>query len=369
MAQHHVEVLVSRENFFRNIQYLRRLVAPSKLCVVMKSNAYGHGLEALAPVAVEAGADMLGICTNPEAETIRRAGLNVPILRLRMALEAEMEESVRELDVQEQVGSREAAAYLSAAGVRRGRPVDVHLDIDTGMGRSGFFPEQIDTIREVMTLPGLCIAGVMTHFPTADSNQLAQTNAQIERMERFCTELGLPADVLVHTHNSAATVRLTGQRREMVRVGAACYGVRTSREFENPAQLKPVMSFRTWVAQVRDVPKGHSVGYGGLFTTARDTRIASLPVGFGEGYPRALFNKGIVLIHGKRCPVIGRVSLNVLTIDVTDLDAEVRLGDEVVLIGSQGDQEITFEEMADCFSSVHTEINLMAGSLNTISYA
>ena len=155
-------------------------------------------------------------------------------------------------------------------------------------------------------------------------------------MERFCAELGLPENVLVHTHNSAATVRLTAQRHAMVRVGAACYGVRTSRDFENPAELKPVMSFRTWVAQLRDVPKGRTVGYGGLFTTARDSKIASLPVGFGEGYPRALFNKGIVLIHGKRCPVIGRVSLNVLTIDVTDLDSEVRLGDEVVLIGSQG---------------------------------
>src|SRR5271167_1143872 len=169
MAQHHVQVLVSRESFSRNIQYLRRLVAPSKLCVVMKANAYGHGLETLAPVAVEAGADVLGICTNPEAETARRLGLKVPLLRLRMALEAEMEESVRELDVQELVGSREAAAYLSAAGVRRGRPVDVHLDIDTGMGRSGFFPEQIDTVRQVMGLPGLCIVGVMSHFPTADS--------------------------------------------------------------------------------------------------------------------------------------------------------------------------------------------------------
>jgi len=369
MAQHHVEVRVSRENFFGNIQYLRRLVAPSKLCVVMKANAYGHGLEALAPVAVEAGADMLGICTNPEAETIRRIGLKIPLLRLRMALEAESEESVRELDVQEQVGSQEAAALLSAAGVQRGWPVDVHLDIDTGMGRSGFFPEQIDTIRQVMRLPGIRIAGVMTHFPTADSSDLAQTNAQIERMERFCTELGLPANALLHTHNSAATVRLTGQaRRAMVRVGAACYGVRTSSAFENPAELKPVMSFRTWVAQVRDVPKGRTVGYGGLFTTARDSRIASLPVGFGEGYPRALFNKGIVLIHGKRCPVIGRVSLNVLTVDVTDLDSEVRRGDEVVLIGSQGGQEITFEEMADRFSGVHTEINLMVGSLNTISY-
>src|ERR1700722_12072541 len=121
MAQHHVQVLVSRENFFKNIDYLRRLVAPAKLCVVMKANAYGHGLEALAPVAVEAGADGLGICTNPEAEMGCRLGLKVPLLRLRMALEAEMDESVRELDIQEQVGSREAAAYLSAAGVRRGR--------------------------------------------------------------------------------------------------------------------------------------------------------------------------------------------------------------------------------------------------------
>src|ERR1700690_1887469 len=172
MAQHHVQVLVSRETFFRNIQYLRKLVAPSKLCVVMKANAYGHGLEALAPVAVEAGADVLGICTNPEAETIRRIGLKIPLLRLRMALEAEMEDWVRELDVQEQVGSREAAAYLSAAGVRRGRPVDVHLDIDTGMGRSGFFPEQINVIREVMSLPGLRIAGVMSHFPNAAAGEL-----------------------------------------------------------------------------------------------------------------------------------------------------------------------------------------------------
>jgi alanine racemase len=368
MAQHHIQVLVSRENFFGNIQYLRQLVAPSKLCVVMKANAYGHGLEALAPVAVEAGADLLGICTNPEAETIRRIGLNVPLLRLRMALEAEMEESLRELDVQEQVGSWEAAAYLSAAGVRRGRPVEVHLDIDTGMGRSGFFPEQIDTIRRVTSLPGLSIAGVMSHFPTADSSNLAQTRAQIDLMERFCAELKLPENALVHTHNSAATVRLTAQRRAMVRIGAACYGVRTSREFQNPAELKPVMSCRTWVAQVRHVPKGRTVGYGGLFTTARDSRIAALPVGFGEGYPRALFNKGIVLIRGKRCPVIGRVSLNVLTIDVTDLDSEVRPGDEAVLIGSQGTEEITFEEMADKFSSVHTEIHLMAGSLNAISY-
>src|ERR1700723_3030589 len=127
VAQHHVQVLVSRENFFSNIQYLRRLVAPSKLCVVMKANAYGHGLAALASVAVQACADMIGICTNPEAETIRNLGLQIPLLRLRMALEPEMDESVHDLDIEEQVGSLQAAEYLSALGVLRGRPVDVHL--------------------------------------------------------------------------------------------------------------------------------------------------------------------------------------------------------------------------------------------------
>jgi alanine racemase len=368
MAQHHVEVRVSCANFRNNIRYLREFTAPAKLCVVMKANAYGHGLAALAPVAVEAGADILGICTNPEAEIIRRLGLNIPLLRLRMALESELEESVRDLDIEEQAGSLETAQWLSSAGLRRGRPVSVHLDIDTGMGRSGFFPEQVDAIREAMRLPGLRIAGIMTHFPAADSRDLTQTHAQLERIGRFCDEVGLPDTALVHTHNSAATVRLTHQRRAMVRVGAACYGVRTSTDFENPPQLKPVMSFRTWVAQVRNVPKGRTVGYGGLYTTSRDTRIASLPVGFGEGYPRALFNKGVVLIHGTRCPVIGRVSLNILTIDVTDLAADVRPGDEAVLIGTQGAEEITFEEMADRFASVHTEINLMAGSLNAITY-
>jgi alanine racemase len=155
----------------------------------------------------------------------------------------------------------------------------------------------------------------------------------------------------------------------MVRVGAACYGVRTSREFENPSGLRPVMSFRTWVAQVREIPRGRTIGYGGLFTTTRDSRIASLPVGFGEGYPRALFNKGIVLVHGRRCPVVGRVSLNVTTVDVTDCVAPVRWGDEAVLIGRQGDEEVTFEEMADRFASVHTEINLMAGFMNRVAYA
>ncbi len=369
MAQHHVEVRVSRQAFLENIQALRGLVAPAKLCVVMKANAYGHGLEPLAPVAVEAGADCIGICTNPEAETIRRLGLRIPLMRLRMALPRELDQSLSELEIEEQVGTIEAAEYLAEAGVRRGRPVDVHLKIDTGMGRGGFLPEEIAAIRRVLSSPGLRVKGLMTHFATADGASLEQTERQIAKMSALRTELRaeLGPGPLFHTHNSAATVRLPGSRQDMVRVGAACYGVRTSREFDNPKGLRPVMSFRSWVAQVREIPRGRAIGYGSLFTTTRDSRIASLPVGFGEGYPRSLFNKGIVLIHGRRCPVVGRVSLNVTTVDVTDCE-KVSWGDEAVLIGRQGADEITFEEMADKFASVHTEINLMAGFMNSVTY-
>jgi alanine racemase len=178
----------------------------------------------------------------------------------------------------------------------------------------------------------------------------------------------LPGDVLVHSHNSAAGIRLPELRGDMVRMGAACYGVRTSTEFANPEPLRPVMRVRTRVMEIRSVPAGRTIGYGSLFRTERPSRIATLPVGFGEGYPRALFNKGIVLIKGQRCPVVGRVSLNVTTVDITDLKHEVHWGDEAVLFGSQGGETLTFEELADLFAGVHTEINLMAGGFNRRLY-
>ncbi|NES24962.1 MAG: alanine racemase [Symploca sp. SIO3E6] len=370
MSQHHIEVKVSAQTFADNILHIREYISPSQICVVMKANAYGHGLKALAPTAVKAGANYIGICTNPEAATIRDLGLDVKIMRLRMGFPEEFEESIDSLDIEEQVGSLEAADYLSAAGSKRNQPIPVHLNIDTGMGRSGFFSSQIETIKQVCCLPGLNIVGIMTHFATADGKELTFTQKQIE--DFYCLRQALnnylPDKVLTHTHNSAATVRLTSKCNSLVRVGAACYGVRTSQDFANPPELKPVMSIKTKVAQVRKVAAGKTIGYGSLFTTKRDSLIASLPVGFGEGYPRALFNKGIVLINGYRCPVVGRVSLNITTVDVTDIPEEVKWGDEVVLVGSQGKEEIIFEELADKFQSVHTEINLMAGFMNQITY-
>jgi alanine racemase len=368
--QHHIRVVVSRPIFYDNIAYLRKTVTPSKICVVLKANAYGHGLTPLVPVAVAAGADYLGICTNPEAAAIRALGFDVPIFRLRMGLPEELDQSANELDIEEQVGTLQAAEYVASLGRKRRRDIPVHIKIDAGMGRSGFFLEEESLIRRVCSLPGLKIVGIFSHFASADAADLSRTLESLDAFESLCDRLAdaLPAGVLIHTHNSAATVRLPERRHDMVRVGAACFGVRTSQDFANPPALRPVMSVRTRVAQVRDVPAGRTIGYGGLFTTQRPSRIAALPVGFGEGYPRALFNKGVVLIHGRRCPVVGRVSLNILTVDVTDLDSPVQWGDEAVLVGHQGDEEISFEFLADKFSSVHTEINLMAGSMNEVEY-
>ncbi|MET0090979.1 MAG: alanine racemase [Candidatus Thiodiazotropha sp.] len=370
MKQHHITVTVSKTRFANNIRVLKEFVQPAKLSVVMKADAYGHGLAGLVETAITAGADSIGICTNPEAHAIRAVSEDFPLIRLRMALPDELDESLEDLNIEEQVGTWEAAEYLSRAGLHRGEPVRVHLKLDTGMGRGGFDFGELDTMRRVLALPGLRIVGVMTHLANADDKTLDHSLGQIQAFDYFAETLApeLPDDVIYHTHNSAATTRLPNLRRDMVRIGAACYGVKTSRNFENLPGLKPVMSVKSRIAQVRDIPTGTKIGYGSLFITQRPSRIAAIPVGFGEGYPRALFNKGIVLISGQRCPVVGRVSLNVTAIDVTDLPQVPKWGDEVVLIGDQGDESITFEEMADAFNSVHTEINLMAGSMNEITY-
>lgn len=370
MTQHHISVTVSRKRFAENIRFLKQEVAPAKLCVVMKANAYGHGLSEILPAAVDAGADVIGICTNPEAEEIRRQNADIPLLRLRMALPEELDESIERLNIQEQVGTWEVAEYLNDAGLKRGQPIPVHIKLDTGMGRGGFGNEEIECLKRVCHLPGLEILGIMTHLASADGKTPDDAQEQLDLFEEISKVLSaeLPVGTLLHTHNSAATARLPEQRRDMVRVGASCYGVRTSRNFEISAALKPIMEIKTRVAQVRRLPKGARIGYGGLYTTSQPSLIATVPVGFGEGYPRSLFNKGIVLINGQRCPVVGRVSLNVTTIDVSHLDQPVRWGDEVVLIGEQDKESVTFEEMADAFDSVHTEINLMAGSMSQIEY-
>ncbi|HTU25833.1 MAG TPA: alanine racemase, partial [Pirellulales bacterium] len=216
--QHHIQVVVSRPTFYENILYLRKAIAPSKICVVLKSNAYGHGLAPLVPVAVAAGADYLGVCSNPEARAVRALGFDVPLFRLRMGLPEELVEAAAELDMEEEVGTWEQAEFLSALGRKRRRKIAVHINVDTGMGRSGFFSEQVGVMRKVCGLAGLRIRGVFTHFPKSDGADLEPTGKSLDAFDHVCKQLSnvLPDDVLFHTHNSAATVRLAERRRHLV---------------------------------------------------------------------------------------------------------------------------------------------------------
>ena len=196
--QHHIEVAVSRPTFYKNILHIRESVAPSRVCVVLKSNAYGHGLAALAPVAVTAGADYLGICTNPEAAAIRALGIDVPLLRLRMGLREELDEAVQEYGVEEQVGTLAAAEYLSALGRQLGRDLPVHINIDTGMGRSGFFVEQIDLIRRVIGMAGLKVGGHLHPLSGCRCGRLATDSQNSRDRSRTCARSWptiLPDDV------------------------------------------------------------------------------------------------------------------------------------------------------------------------------
>lgn len=368
MRSPHIDVRVSLGCFARNLQLLRERVRPAKLCVVVKADAYGHGITELAPVARESGADYLGICTNDDAAAIRGLGLDTPLLRLRVASHRELA-GAAQFGVEEMVGCLATAERLGALGTRD-NPRRIHLNFDTGMGRSGFLPTQVADALAAIRVPGVEVAGVMTHFANADGETLEFTQSQLERFDNMLAEVqaALPADALIHTHNSAAEARLPNRRRDMVRLGAACFGMRTSTAFQNPKGLEPLMSARTEISDLRELPAGSTIGYGSTYQTSRPSLIAALPVGFGEGYPRALCNRGQVLIRGRRCPVVGRVSLNNTTIDVTELRGEVKVGDEVVLVGKQGEDEITFEEAAERWESVHTEMNLMAGLFNSVNY-
>lgn len=378
-----ISVTVSRAQYGSNIKLLKELAAPAKLLVVVKSNAYGHGLRQLVPTAVRSGADALGICPNAEARQVREAAedesacKHIPLFRLRMALPEEVEECLAEgLEVEEQLGTLESGRWMSDMAVRSGTRIRVHINVDTGMGRSGFLPEEVADLKEAIKLPGLQVVGAFTHFPNSDDTTLDETEAQLSAFHSFMEAVKgeLPEGVVTHVANSAALARMPHARGEafgMVRAGAATFDARTSTEFKNPVGLAPCMTIKTKVAQVRRMPAGKTIGYGSKYTTSKETHVAALPVGFGEGYPRKLANLGVVLIHGKRCNVVGKVSLNITTVDVTPLfddgDA-VAVGDEVVLFGTQGAETMTFEEMADRIDSVHTEIQLHMGHLNPVEW-
>lgn len=346
--------------FDRNVDaILARLPEGSRLIAVLKANAYGHGAVALARRCDPARVAMIATALLEESLELRRAGIELPLLVLGPLTDAQVVEAV-ENDIRLGVPGPEELEL--ACRVAHDREVIVHLKLDSGMGRMGIVESELPRVMELVhATPNLNLEAIYTHFANAGDPADPFTVDQIARFRTLVetlAEAGLRAP-LHHLANSAATMRDLIVPGEFVRVGLALYGAEPLDA--GTSRLEPVMRWRTEIARLKELPEGHAIGYGTTFRTQRLSRIATLPVGYADGYNRLLSNRGEVLVRGRRAPVVGRVSMDLVTIDVTDIDGAA-LGDEVVLLGRQGSDEVSVEELAAKLGTISYEVLCNVGA-------
>jgi alanine racemase len=341
-----------------NIREIRKLIQPgTKLMAVVKADAYGHGAIPVARVALASGAQYLAVAILDEALALRREGITAPILILGHT-PPEQACILVEYDLTQTVFSLEVARAISAAAETAGKIVRVHIKVDTGMGRIGVFPDEAPEFAEAISrLPGIFIEGVYTHMACADEQDKAYTRWQFDRFKEAVAGIearGLTIP-LKHVANSATTLDLPEMHLDMVRTGIVLYGLWPSHDVRRVIDLRPAMQLKTRVAYVKQVPAGTSISYGRKFTTNSPSIIATLPLGYADGWSRLLSNKAEVLIHGQRAPLVGRVCMDQCMVDVTRIPG-VRPGDEVVLFGVQGEQFLPVEEVASHMGTINYEM-------------
>jgi len=359
-----IDLAALRHNYLA----LRQLVGPRVgLLSVVKSDAYGHGLLEVAGTLNRAGANCFGVADVEEGVRLRQAGISGEIVVLLGGLTGNPDDLLAH-DLTPVVFDRQYLRELAAAANAAGRVAPVQLKIDTGMGRLGIMPGEFPAFLELLReLPALRLAGVLSHFPLADAADLGPTAAQNQRFtELLAGAAGGPA---AHIANSAALLRQTATHHDLVRPGITLYGCYPVDDpgLRDKVRLKPVMSFKSRVLQVKEVPAGYGISYGRLFTTARPTRLAALPVGYDDGYLRRLTGRARVLIAGRRVEVVGRICMNVCMADITELPP-VAPGDEVVIMGRQGTEEITADELAGWQETINYEVLCLFGGRNQRCY-
>lgn len=329
---------------------------------VVKADAYGHGAVPVARAALAAGAKWLGVALVEEGAELRGAGIAAPILVLGAVFPQEAPDAVGH-GLTVAVCGRESPLALDGAAAVQGRTAAVHVKVDTGMGRLGVPPaEAAGFVEWLASLPHLRVEGIFSHFSAADEADLSFSRAQLEEFCRVLQTLdarGLRPP-LCHMANTAATMVLPESHFDLVRTGIGIYGLHPSPETPRTAALEPVMSLRTHIAHVKEVPEGTPLSYGRTFVTTRPSRIATLPVGYGDGYPRLLSNRGSVLVGGQPVPIVGRVCMDLTLTDVTEIP-DARVGDEAVLFGRQEEALIGVEDLARLVGTIHYEITCNVG--------
>ena len=343
-----------------NVRHFRSLLEPkTRICAVVKADGYGHGAVAVARAALAAGADCLAVAILDEALALRAAGFTEPILILgytppaasALVVASRLTQTVWELD---------QGQALAAAAQAQGRRAKIHLKIDTGMGRLGVFPAEAGPLAAALgRLPGLDLEGVFTHFAKADAFDKDSAWKQFEAFEQALSALsgqGLnPA--LRHAANSAAALEMPRTRLDMIRIGISLYGLAPSDECGQGAPLRPAMSLKTRVVFLKDVPAGTPISYGGTYVTPGPARIATLPVGYADGWVRRLAGRAEVVIRGRRVKIVGRICMDQCLADVTNLP-DLKTGEEALLFGGP---ELPVEEVAAHLETINHEVLCLVG--------
>jgi alanine racemase len=340
-----------------NLREAQRLVGSRvHVMAVVKADAYGHGAVAAARAFLEAGAHVLGTSSVAEAVELRQAGVGAPIVVLGGAFPGD-EDDVVAHDLAVGVWSLDAARALGAAAVRANRRVRAHVKVDTGMTRLGVdVPDAQAFAEAVCDTPGIEVAGVFSHFATADAVDTAPAQAQVACFSDAVAALASVGIRCPHVHlaNSAAVLTQPQAHFTLVRPGIMLYGYAPAPHLAKRATLRPALRLRTAVAQVRTVPAGRPVGYGGTYVTSRPSVIATLPVGYADGLHRLVSNRGWMVVRGTRAPIAGRVCMDHVMLDVTDVPG-VAAGDEVVVIGEQGTAGVGADELAGWCETISYE--------------
>ncbi|MDA1275956.1 MAG: alanine racemase [Verrucomicrobia bacterium] len=361
MNQYRCWAEVDLSALHRNLAWIRKSVgAGVKILSVVKADAYGHGLQQIAAALMHGGTDVFGVANLSEAGSIRRVGAGWPILMLGACLPHEIETAVRD-DVRPTISSFGEARLFSVAAQRLGKTVRAHMKVDTGMGRLGIAgPDAEHLLAKVSRLKGLHVEGLYTHFASVEDNA-AFSHRQQEQFRLLLKDLsqrGIHVP-LVHASNSGGVLLERGSVFNMVRPGLLVYGIippglRTQRIRPNP-DLHPVLSWHCRVALVREIPKGTPISYGGTFVAPRRMRVAILTAGYGDGFMRSSNGRSVVLICGRRCRIVGRITMDQMIADVSQTPG-VAPGDNATLIGRQGNAEITVCETAGAFGTIPWEV-------------
>ena len=356
-----IEAEISLDAIHHNLDVMdARTNGSSPICAVIKADGYGHGA---VPIAreIEGRGDIWGfaVATAEEGIELRLAGITKPVMLLGYAFPESFESLIR-LDIRLCVFDFETAQAVSDIAVKMNAAAKIHIALDTGMGRIGFEPtrDSAEVIRRIAELEGIVIEGIFSHFARCDEPSLDPARRQLKRYESFellLEEAGVMIDIH-HLSNSAGIMRFAPAHKDLVRAGITLYGLMPSPEVaDEMRELIPAMRLISHVSYVKTLPKGREISYGGTAVTKRDTVVATIPVGYADGYPRQLSNRGCVLIGGKRAPILGRICMDQFMADVTDIPG-VKRGDEVVLMGNAGSERITAEEIGEISGRFNYEL-------------